>query len=161
EWAQGALALEDVVDLAATLEMLLADFGRPQALAQVTHAREQAAQALAAWSHAQFKSLFRGIERLMEQGRLPEARASVEQLLDRALSGGEVAFAEAAYDIAAAYSLLGTALKEIGAAEAALTPLSEAQRRFQALADAGDTDAEGMASVVIIDAAGCLEDLGR
>ncbi len=161
EWAQGALTPEEVVGLAGTLESLLAHLGRPQALAQATRAREQAARALGAWSHAQFVSLRQGVELMLEQGRLPETKAAAEQLLDRALAGGEAAYAEAAYDIALAYFLLGRALLEIGATEAALAPLSEAQRRFQALAAAGNTDAERMASVAIIEAAECARDLGR
>src|SRR5262245_49886359 len=57
EWAQVSLAPEDVVDLAGRLESLLVPLGRPQALTQATRAREQAAKALGAWSHAQFESL--------------------------------------------------------------------------------------------------------
>src|SRR5689334_16374458 len=48
-----------------------------------------------------------------------------------------------------------------GAAEAALSPLAEAQQRFQTLADAGDTDAEHMATAAITSIADCLRDLGR
>ena len=48
-----------------------------------------------------------------------------------------------------------------GAAEAALAPLGEAQRRFQALADAGNTGAAQMASAAITETADCLRDLGR
>jgi len=48
-----------------------------------------------------------------------------------------------------------------GAAEAALVPLGEAQRRFQTLADEGNTSAAGMASVAITGTADCLMDLGR
>ncbi len=161
EWAQGALTPEEVVGLAGSLESLLAPLGRPQALAQATRAREQAARALGAWSQAQFESLRQGIERMLEQGRLPKARAAAEQLLERALAAGEEAYAEAAYDIAMAHILLGRSLRTIGAAEAALTPLSEAQRRFQALADAGNTSGERMASAAITEAADCLLYLGR
>jgi tetratricopeptide (TPR) repeat protein len=161
EWAQGALTPEEVVNLAVRLETLLARLGRPQALAQATRTREQAARALDVWSHAQFESLQQGIERMLDQGRLPEARAGAEELLDRTLAAGEAAYAEAACDIAMAYWLFGRVLETTGAAEAALTPLSEAQRRFQPLADAGNIYAEHMASVVITDAADCMRELGR
>lgn len=40
-------------------------------------------------------------------------------------------------------------------------PLAEAQRRFQALADAGDADAARMAGVSITEQGDCLRDLGR
>jgi tetratricopeptide (TPR) repeat protein len=161
EWAQGALAPEEVVDLAGKLETLLALLGRPQALAQATRAREQAARALGGWSRAQYQSLASGIERMLEQGRLPEAKAAAEQLLKRALATGEAAYSEAAYDIAMAHLLLGRALCKIGAAEAALTSLSEAQRRSQALADEGNTDAGHIASAAIAVAADSLLYLGR
>ena len=160
-WAQGALTPEEVVSLAGSLESLLSKLGRPQALAQATWAREQAAQRLGAWSHAQFESLRQGIERLLEQGRLPEAQAAAEQLLQRALAASEATYAGAAYDIAMAHWQFGRVLKTIGAAEDALPPLHEAQQRFQALADADDTYAELMASAAITDAAACLLDLGR
>jgi tetratricopeptide (TPR) repeat protein len=161
EWAQGALMPEDVVSLAGKLESMMARLGRPQALAQATRAREQAARALSTWSHAQFEALRQGVERMQEQSRLPEARAAAEQLLDRALAASEAAYALAAYDIAVAHILFGVTLKQTGAAEAALTPLSEAQRRFQALAGAGDTKAEYMASITISETAECLLYLGR
>jgi tetratricopeptide (TPR) repeat protein len=161
EWAQGALTPEEMVDLAGSLESLLAPLGRTQALAQATRAREQAARALGAWSHSQFESLRQGIERIREQGRLSDAHAAAEQLLERALTAGEAAYAEAVYDIAMAHLLLGRALKNIGAAEAALPPINEAQRRYQALADAGDTSGGGMASAAITEAADCLRYLGR
>lgn len=48
-----------------------------------------------------------------------------------------------------------------GAAEAALEQLGEAGQRFQALADAGDTNAAVMASTVITKSGDCLAGLGR
>jgi tetratricopeptide (TPR) repeat protein len=161
EWAQGALMPEEMVGLSGNLETLLARLGRPQALAQATRVREHTAQALGAWSQAQFESLRQGIDRMLGQGRLPEAKASAEKLLDRALSAGEAAYSGAPYDIAAAHFLFGRTLRKTGAAEAALTPLNEARRRFQALADAGYINAERAASNTISEAAGCLLHLGR
>ena len=160
-WAQGALTPEELVSLAGSVESLLALLGRPQALAHATRVREQAAHRLGAWGHAQFESLVQGIDRMLEQGRLPEARAAAEQLLQRALAGAEAAYAGAAYDIALAHILWGRVLKTIGAAEAALPPLHEAQQRFQALADAGNASAERMADFAITEAAPCLAELGR
>jgi tetratricopeptide (TPR) repeat protein len=161
EWAQGALAPEEIVDLAVKLEIPLANLGRPQALAHAARAREQAARALGAWSPAHFNSLGLGVERMLEQGRLPEAQAAAEQLLNRTLAASDATYAGAAYDIALAHFIFGKALKATGTIEAALTPLRESQRRFQALADAGDTNAERMASVAISEAAECLNGLGR
>src|SRR5205085_6014245 len=65
------------------------------------------------------------------------------------------------YDIAVAHIRLGRVLSMGGEAESALAPLDEAQRYFQALADAGNTDAAGMASTAITETADCLRDLGR
>lgn len=106
-WAQDALTPEKIVSLAGNLGSVLSNLGRPQALAMATQAREQAAQRLGAWSGAQFGSLGQGIERLLEQGRLPEARAAAEQLLQRALAAGEAAYARDPYNIATAHLLYG------------------------------------------------------
>lgn len=160
-WAQDTLTPEEVVSLAGTLESLVANLGRAQVLAQAMQAREQAAQRLGEWGHSQFESLRQGIERILEQRRLPEAHATAEQLLQRALAAGEAAYAEAAYDIAMAHITWGRVLNTIGAAEAALPPLREAQRRFEGLADAGSASAGRMAAQAITEAADCLRDLGR
>jgi tetratricopeptide (TPR) repeat protein len=98
---------------------------------------------------------------MLEQGRLPEAHVAAEQLLQRALDAGEAAYTGAAYNIAYAHWLFGSVRNAIGAAEDALLPLNEAQRSFQALADVGNTNAEGMASTAITEAGVCLEYLGR
>jgi tetratricopeptide (TPR) repeat protein len=160
-WAEGALTPEEVVDLADNVETLLARLGRPQALALVVRAREEAARRLGGWSCAQFLSASRNVDRLLQQGNLPAAYAVAQQLLQRALAAGAEAYPEAAYHIAMAHWQLGRVLKESGAAEDALPRLTEAQQRFQLLADAGDTDVERMASVVITEIADCLCDLGR
>ncbi len=97
---------------------------------------------------------------MLEQGRLPEAHTAAEQLLKHALAAGEAAYEVAAYHIAEAHWLVGRVLKKIGDAEAALPPIREAQQRFQALADAGDTDAQNMAAKAIGEIAECLIYLG-
>jgi len=82
-------------------------------------------------------------------------------VVQRGLAAGEDAFAEAAYDLAMAHIKLGRALQMGGAAEAALTPLAEAERRFRKLADAGNVDAAGMARKSLTGTGDCLTDLGR
>ncbi len=159
--AADALPPEEVVNLANSVEELLARLGRPQSRAEAVRVRAAAARRLSAWSHAQFESLRQAIERMLDQGQLPEAYTAAEQLLQRALAADETAYAEAAYDIAMAYFNLGRVLKTRGDAEAALPPMGEAQRRFQSLADAGGTAAERMVSAAIIEAAECLIYLGR
>jgi tetratricopeptide (TPR) repeat protein len=60
-----------------------------------------------------------------------------------------------------AHFQLGSVPKKSGAAEEALPLLTEAQQRFQLLADAGNTGAEYMASAAITEIADCLRNLGR
>ena len=160
-WAQENLPAEQVVGLASRVETLLAQLGRPQALAQATQVRERAAQALGEWSHARYLTESANIDRLLERGDLPGAHAVVEALLQRCLAAGEDAYPQAAYDVAAAHIRLGRALRFMGAAEAALEPLAEAQQRFQRLADAGNASAAHMASAAITESADCLRALGR
>lgn len=160
-WAAEALPPEEVVDLADSLETLLAPLGRPQALAQTVSVRTAAAQRLGAWSHAQFTNASNNIDRLLEQGDVQAAYAAAAQLCERCLNAGVAAYPGADGDIAMAHLRLGRVLSMGGAAEQALTPLREARQRLQALADAGNTSAARMASAAITEAADCLLDLGR
>jgi tetratricopeptide (TPR) repeat protein len=160
-WAAGALSPEVLVDLADSVERLLAPLGHPQALAQAVSVRVAAARRLGAWSHAHFLNASLNIDHLLAQGDLPAAQAAAQQLIKRCLSAGAEAYQVAAYDIAAAYIHLGQALSKGGAAEEALTPLAESQQRFQVLADAGDADAAIGVVIAIAGMAGCLRALGR
>ena len=74
---------------------------------------------------------------------------------------GEQAYAGADYDIADAHFLLGRVMKRGGAAEAALEKINEAYRRFQLLADQGNTSAAGMAAKSLGEKGECLILLGR
>jgi tetratricopeptide (TPR) repeat protein len=160
-WSLGRQAAERVVELAGQVETLVANLGRPQALARATRVREQAAQALGGWSHARYLAEDAAIERLTERGDLPAAYATTQKLLVKCLAAGEAAYPEAAYDSTVAQFRLGRILSMGGAAEAALAPLAEAQRRFQTLADAGDKVAERMTGVATTETGDCLQDLGR
>lgn len=159
--AADTLPPEEVVELADSVESLLANLGRPQALAHAVSVRTAAARRLGAWSNAQFLNASRSIDRLLEQGALQAAFAAAQQLLARCQTAGTDAYPGAAYDYAIAYFLLGRVLRMGGAAEEALAPLAAAEQRFQSLADAGNTSAAGMASVAITERADCLKDLGR
>jgi len=161
QWIQDKATPEDVVGLAQRVEALLANLGRPQAFMQATRVREQAAQDLLEWSHARYLTESANIDRMLERGDLPSAYEAAQQLLQRCLTAGEDSYQDAEYDIAMAHFRLGRVLKKGGAAEAALSLLTEAQQRFQALADAGDIAAERMASGAITENADCLSDLGR
>jgi tetratricopeptide (TPR) repeat protein len=101
------------------------------------------------------------IQRLIDSGQLPQAYAGIEKVLQRCVDAGENAYPGAAFDIARAYFLLGRVLRMGGQAGAALAPLAEAGRRFEALAAAGDAGAVRMASAAITEGADCLAALGR
>jgi len=161
DWLQARWPPERVVGFATTMERLVAELGRPQALARTIRIREQAAKKLGDWSHARYLTESAHIERLLERGDLPAAHATAQQLLAMCLAAGETAFAQAAYDIAEAHFILGRTLKNNGAAEDALMPLSEAQRRFEALADSGDKAAEHMVHGTFTETGDCLVALGR
>jgi tetratricopeptide (TPR) repeat protein len=160
DWIEERATPEEIVDLAGRLEAMLAPLSRPQAVARATRAREVAALRLGqedSWSHARYMAESAKIDRLLEGGQLLAAYQTAQQLLERSLAAGEAAYPEADYDIAVTHFRLGRVLNMGGAAEAALAPLDEAQRRFQALADLGAR----MASAAITETAGCLRDLGR
>jgi len=160
-WAQYRLTPEEVVELAGNVETLLAPLSRPHALAQAVKVREQAAQRLGEWNHAQFEAERMSIERLLEQGDPQAARTVAQQLLQHCLDAGEEAYPEAAYDIALAHLMFGRVLRIIGTAGAALKHMGKARQRFRTLAEAGSTNAEYMASAAITENGDCLRDLGR
>jgi tetratricopeptide (TPR) repeat protein len=160
-WSLGRQTAERVVDLADSVERLVANLGRPQALARATKVREQAARALGEWSHARYLAEDAAIQRLTERGDLPAAYTAIQELLAKGRGAGEAAYPEAAYDLAMTHFRLERVLRMGGAAEAALAPLAEAQRRFQALADTGNKNAERMAGVAFTDTGHCLLLLGR
>jgi tetratricopeptide (TPR) repeat protein len=164
DWVEEHATLEEAIDLAGRVEALLANLGRPQTLARATKAREQAALRLGQdgeWGHIRFQAESAKIDRLLERGEFPSAYETAKQLLERSIAAGEEVYPGAGYDIAAAHIRLGRVLQMGGAAEAALAPLREAQRRFQTLADAGDISAARMAAKAINETADCMVDLGR
>jgi tetratricopeptide (TPR) repeat protein len=157
----GALTPERVANVAGSIEQLLEFLGQPAALARAVAVRTAAAQQLGDWSGAQFEAERLRVERLLGTGQGQAALHAAEALHRRALAAGEDAYAGAAYDIAVAHILLGRVLHLGGRAADALTPLAEAQARFQALADGGDTSAALMASGSIVEQGDCLKALGR
>ncbi|MEW6211487.1 MAG: tetratricopeptide repeat protein [Acidobacteriota bacterium] len=161
KWIQGKATPEDVVGLANTVEDLLSRLGRPQALAQATRVREQAARQLGEWGHAQFLTESASIDQLLNRGEFQSALTVAQQLLRRCLEAGDTAFPEASYDVALAHLRLGRVLRSGGDAEAAIPLLTQAQWRFQVLADKGDDDAELLAPAAISEIAVCLTELGR
>jgi tetratricopeptide (TPR) repeat protein len=161
EWIQDKATPEQVVDLASHVESLLSRLGRPQALAQATKVREQTAQQLGEWSHARYLMENANIQRRLDSGDLQSAYTAAQQFLQQCLASGEDAYPGADYDIAMAYFSIARVRGVGGDVEAALPLLSEAQRRFQRLADAGNTSAERMTLLVITESGDCYAALGR
>ncbi|MCP5102771.1 MAG: tetratricopeptide repeat protein, partial [bacterium] len=152
---------EAAVSLATRLEQLISYLGRKHLLAQVVAIREGEAKKLPDWSNASFDSSRMQIERLLGSGNFPRALQEAQALLEKCQQAGEGAYSGADYDTAMAYFLLGRVLRLGGAAEAALQPIDEAYRRFQRLADQGDTSAAGMAAGSLVEKGDCLRPLGR
>lgn len=161
DWVAAHAAPEETVDLARQMEELLAPLGRTPAMASATRIRERAANRLDEWSHARFNAESAAIDRLLESGNLNAAYQAAQRILHNSRAVGATAYPDAAYDLAMAHFRLGRVLWMGGAAAEALEPLAEAHSRFQALADAGATDAAHMASAAIAERGGCLLDLGR
>ena len=160
-WIQDKATPEEVVGLAGRVEGLLTPCGCSQTVAEATTVRKHAAWTLGKWSHTRFLAESGSIDRLLENGDLQAARTAAQRLVQHCLDAGEEAYPGASYDIAMAHMRLGRELKNVGATEAALQPLAEARRRFETLADAGDTNAEYMASTAITERAAYLTALGR
>jgi tetratricopeptide (TPR) repeat protein len=155
DWLPGRASPEQIVATAGSIEQLLANLGRPAAV------RSAAAQQIGAWSKACFNSDGRTVERLLAAGDLPRAYQAAATLHQRALAAGEMAYPGADYDIAVAHFLLGRVLSMGGQAAPALPTLAAAQRRFQALADAGNADAASMITRVLEEQGMCLMGLGK
>ena len=160
-WLQEKATSEEIIAVATSVESLLSTLGQPQALAYAAKVRERAAQGLGGWGHARHIAEISNIGRLLEGGDLQAAYTAAQQLLQRCLATGEDAYPNIDYDIAMAHWTLGRVLKMGGVAESALPLLVEAEQRFQALADAGNTTAERMTSVTITERADCLLALGQ
>jgi tetratricopeptide (TPR) repeat protein len=148
---------EAVSRTAGYIEQLLADLGRPGALARAVAVRERAAALIPAWGHARFENERLLIERLLQGGQLQAAYDRAKALLDQARAVGATAYRGADYDLALAHDSLAQVLQAAGQATPALDLFAEAQRRFEALGERG----ERMASVTLGAQADCLTDLGR
>jgi tetratricopeptide (TPR) repeat protein len=148
---------ETVSDTARKIEQLLANLGRPQALARAVAVREKAGTMIPEWGHARFSSDFVGIERLLQQGQFQPAYEKAQALLEKTKSVGPTAYKGADHDLAMATNLLGQVLSAAGQATPALELYIEAQRLFEALGERG----ERMASATLARQADCLTALGQ
>jgi tetratricopeptide (TPR) repeat protein len=148
---------ERVSDVAGSVEHLLVNLGKPQALAKAVALRELASSLITNWGHASFNSERLLIERLLQQGQLQGAFDKAEALLEKAKAVGVNAYEGADYDLVMAHNLLCNALRYVGQSTQALELLSQAQVLCEALGQQG----ERMASVVLGEQADCLVDLGQ
>ncbi|MEK7833634.1 MAG: CHAT domain-containing protein, partial [Acidobacteriota bacterium] len=155
-WAEQYESAERVISLAAQMEPLLANLGRPRALAQISQVREQVAHRLTEWSHSRFLTEATSIDRLLERDQLTSALAAAQQLLTTCQTIPHNLFPEASYDLASAHILLGRVLRLIGNAEAALNLIGVAQKQFEALATTGNASAERMAAAAFTETGSCL-----
>jgi tetratricopeptide (TPR) repeat protein len=161
DWQPDHQPPEHIVGVAANMEGLLQNLGQPRALAQAVRTRERAAGQLTGWSRARHEAAAAEIDRLFDRGELPAAHVATQRLLEHHLTAGETAYPGADYDTASTYIRLGRILRSGGAAQAALAPLEQAQRRFQQLADTGDKNAAAMAAKAMGETGDCLRMLGR
>ena len=138
--------------------------GKPRLLERVGRVRDDAAAALGekTWSHAGFQAKRTQFEQQLAGGRLREAFDDAQALLQRARAAGEQSYPGADYDLAAACWLLSYVLEAAGGSEQALPLLVEAERCFEAIAQARtDPSAARMAAKCFATRGGCLLGLGR
>jgi tetratricopeptide (TPR) repeat protein len=163
EQVQRAGDAEATIALTTSLYGLLQVLGKSRLLERVAQVRDAAAAALGeTWNHACFNAQRTRIEQQLAGGGLREAFEGAQQLLHRARAAGGRAYADADYDLAMACFLLSRVLQTAGRTEQALLQLDEAQRCFEALAQArAIRAAEGMASKCFAERGDCLLELGR
>jgi tetratricopeptide (TPR) repeat protein len=150
EYLAGVESPERVVDIATSLEGLIADLNRPKALARVIGIRTEAARRVRGCSHAQFMAGDAGVDRLLEQGRHEEALREARSQFEKTQAARETAYEGAAYDGAMAQATLGRALQMGGSAEEAVSHFEEARERSESLG------ATRMANLALHGKADCL-----
>ncbi|MBF0340315.1 MAG: tetratricopeptide repeat protein, partial [Magnetococcales bacterium] len=156
EQGEERLSPEGAVAFAAGLEQLLADLGRPAALARAVEARTRAAARVPAWGKARFEAERLTVKRLLAAGNLPEAHEKAQRLLRQCQTGGDYPGAD--HDLAMAHTLLGQVLRAAGQAGEALECQVAARRLF---ANLGGENGQRMASSALARQGDCLRALGR
>ncbi|MEM9219763.1 MAG: tetratricopeptide repeat protein [Cyanobacteria bacterium P01_F01_bin.150] len=152
-----ATVADRVADTAGSIEQLLANLNRLQALERAVTLRQRAAAAIPEWGAAQFENKRLQIERLLQQGQLQAAYKKAQALLEKTKAAGPTAYSGADYAVAIAHVMLGRVLKTGGQAAPALELFVEAQRLFEALGERGAR----MASVSLKEQGDCLLELGQ
>jgi tetratricopeptide (TPR) repeat protein len=158
---------EATIALATSLYSLLQALGKPPLLERVGQVRDAAAKELErtlgdSWNHARFQATRTRIEQQLAGGQLREAFEGAQALLQRTQAAGGQAYANADYDLAMAFFLVGRVLIKAGGADQALSLLIDARQRFEAVAkERPGLGAERMAAVCITEQGECLRNLGR
>jgi tetratricopeptide (TPR) repeat protein len=152
---------EQTATFAGKIEQILQNLHQPQALVLAVKTRQRATASIGIWNRSQFENLRLDIQRLLQQNDLQRAHAQAEALLQLASRAGETAYPDAAFDIAGAYFVLGSALQTLGMSDEALTRLQHSQQRFQALVEAGDQRAVRMIYATLAEQGNCLKDIGK
>ena len=145
---------EEVSDTAGSIEHLLANLDRRQALARAVAVREKSAALIPQWGKARFNNERLLVERLLQQGQLQPAFDKAQALLGKAQNAD---YSGSDYDLAMAHMLLGRVLTAGGQPAQALTLLIKAQHLFEELGQQG----EHMAAVTLTEQADCLKALGQ
>jgi len=160
---QQAADPEVTFDMSTLLYELLRPLGQPRLLARVGDVRDAAAPALGdAWNRSRVAVATAHIEQHLASGRLQEALADAQQLLEQTRDAGEQAYLGADYDLALACVLMGRVLNIVGRSDEAVILVDEARHRFEAVAaKRPDARVEGMVSFCLSEKGNCLCSLGR
>ena len=97
---------ESAIAAAISIEQVMSNLGRAQALAKVVDVREQLVTYLPEWGGTHFKSECLSIERLQQQEQLQLAFKKAQALLTKAKAIGPKAYQGADYNLAMAHVLL-------------------------------------------------------
>jgi tetratricopeptide (TPR) repeat protein len=148
------------IEFVTQLESLVSSLGLPRVLRRVSAVRQALTVRLPAWGHERFVAEAHEVDRQLGAGDLPGALKAALALREKAEAAGDV-YPQAAYDRTMAWLRLGHVLGRGGAAEQAMRVLREAEKRFGALAAAGDESAAGMQATSLTEQGTALVQLGR
>lgn len=108
------------------------------------------------WSHERFLSDLDALYRLFQNGDLVTAKSMAEQLLKNCYDAGEMAYPEAAYDLAVAYFWLGRISRMVGRIELATEYILKAISLFRKLTLKEDSEVEEMELLAMTEYGECL-----
>ncbi len=113
-------------------------------------------QGMPNWSHERFLSDLDALDRLFQNGDFVTAKSMAEQLLKNCYYAGEMAYPEAAYDLAVAYFWLGRISRMVGRIELATEYILKAISLFRKLTLKEDSEVEEMELLAMTEYGECL-----